>query len=186
MGPLTLRTARLLSLLPLAIPKYMVLTIIYAPPGTTGHSINSVSYQTGSTTGTSVSSTQTFTNSNSVSAGVSGQVLGSGASANVTFDVSHSTSDTQTLELKKTATTTITRPAPSTDGIDHDEDAIYLALSPPIDVAINPYTNPNSVSWAFTPDINKTIVTYVYVFQLKNPKEMPKGVHDLLVSAGRT
>jgi hypothetical protein len=154
------------SLHALAVPKYMVLTIIYAPPGTTGHSSNSVSYQTGSSTGSSVSSTQTFTNSNSVSVGISGQVFGNGAAANATFDVSHSTTDTQTLEIKKTTTTTITRPGPSTDGIDHDEDAIYLALQPPIDVAINPYTNPNSVTWAFTPDINKTIITFVYVGQL--------------------
>jgi len=90
------------------------------------------------------------------------------------------------LDIKKTQTTTITRPGPSLDGIDHDEDVIYLALNPPIDVAIDPYSSPNAVTWAFTPDIDKTIITYVYVGQLNNPKTMPQGVRDLLASAGIT
>lgn len=174
------------SLHALAVPKYMVLTIIYAPPGTTGHSNSSVSYQTASTTGSSVSSSQTFTNSNSVSVGVSGQVLGNGASANATFDVSQSTTDTQTLEIRKTATRQINSQGPSTDGINHDYDAIFLALNPPIDVAIDPYTNPNSVRWGFTQDINKTIITYVYVGQLNGHMTISTGLHDLLVSAGIT
>ena len=174
------------SLHALAVPNYMVLTIVYAPPGTTGHSVNSVSYQAGSTTGTSVSSSQTFTSSQSVSAGVSGQVFGNGAAVNATFDASSSTTDSQTVDIKKTATTTITRPGPSLDGIDHDEDAIWLVLNPPIDVAINPYTNPFSVSWTFTKDVNKAIVTYVYVGQLNGHETMPKGIHDLLANAGIT
>ena len=49
-------------------PKYLVLTVIYAPPGTEGgSSSSSVVYGSGSTTGSTVSSTGSFKQNHSVS-----------------------------------------------------------------------------------------------------------------------
>jgi hypothetical protein len=103
-----------------AVPRYLVLTIVYAPPGANGgRSQSSVEYSDGSTLGTKTSASQTFSTASSTSVGVSGGLLG-GAGVQASFDFSQSTTDTQSLEIKKSKTFTITRPAPAIDGIDHD------------------------------------------------------------------
>ncbi len=58
------------------VPSYLVIAVIYAPPGTTGgHSTNSVNYQNGSTLGVTTSASQSFTQGTSVSVEASGGVL---------------------------------------------------------------------------------------------------------------
>ncbi len=55
------------------LPKYMILTVIYAPPGTNGgHSTSSVEYAAGSSTGTTTSASQTFKLENALSFEASG------------------------------------------------------------------------------------------------------------------
>ncbi|HEY1561997.1 MAG TPA: hypothetical protein VGF71_14105, partial [Caulobacteraceae bacterium] len=120
------------------IPNYMVLTVIYAPPGTGGgHSTSSVTYLSGSTAGTLTSSSESFKSGVSVSIEASGGILGNGGGAGVSWDSSVDTTDGQSLEIKKSTTTTLSQTGPAADGINHDEDEIYLLLKPTISMALS-------------------------------------------------
>src|SRR5579871_1928342 len=153
-------------------PRYFVLTVIYAPPGTQGGmSTSNVTYGSGSTTGTTTSATQAFKQSYSVTATVGAGILGNGGSVGVSFGYNHNATNNQQLAITKTASTTITDTGPSTDGINHDHDLIYLWLNPTIDVTINNKAAAWSISGAETADIQ-----YVYVGWLKDPSQMPTGV----------
>jgi hypothetical protein len=63
----------------------------------------------------------------------------------VGFDFSLSRTDTKSssLEIKKTTSLDLAVNGPSTDGIDHDEDILYLWLSPQVTVTIDPADNLN-------------------------------------------
>jgi hypothetical protein len=164
-----------------AVAKYIVLTVIYAPPGTNGgHSTSSVSYQAGSTTGTLTSASQTFKTANSLSFEGSGGFLGSGGGAGLSFDVSKSTTDSQSLEIKKSTTSTISRTGPSQDGINHDQDAIYLLLNPTVTLALSS----SSAAWLLAN--SSSPIQYVYVGWLNGHAPMPSNVEAVLTSAGIT
>jgi hypothetical protein len=161
--------------------KYLVLSVIYAPPGTDGgHSTSSVSYASGSTTGTSTGASKSFKVNNKISLDTSGGILGSGGAVGVSFDWSHNTTDSQLLDIKKSTATTISRTGPSSDGIDHDEDAIYLLLSPTIDLSLSPST----AEW--TLGSAQGAIQYVYVGQLNGHSTMPPGLASALKASGIT
>ena len=118
----------------------MVLTVVYAPPGTNGgHSASSVSYQSGSTTGTVTSSSRSFKDGVSASVEASGSIFGNGGGVGVAFDYSNST-DSESVEIKKSVTATISQAGPSQDGINHDQDEIWLLLRPTINLALSDST----------------------------------------------
>jgi hypothetical protein len=131
-----------------ATAKYLVLSVIYAPPGTNGgHSSSSVAYSAGSTTGVTTSASQSFKAANALSFEGEGGFLGSGGGGGLSFEFSRSVTDTQALEIKKSVTSTIGPwPGPSQDGINHDEDVIYLALKPTINLALSS----SSAAWSRT------------------------------------
>ncbi len=163
------------------VPNYMVLTIIYAPPGTGGgHSTSSVSYQSGSTAGTLTSSSRTFKDGNAVSVEVSSGTAGNGGGAGVSFDSSHSSTDSQSLEIKKSTTTTISQVGPSQDGINHDNDEIWLLLKPKINLALSSSTT----EWTLAD--TRSLIQYVHVGWLNGHEPMPPGVASVLQNAGIT
>lgn len=163
------------------IPKYIVLTVIYAPPGTNGgHSTSGVSYAAGSSTGTTTSASQTFTMANTLSFEGSGGFLGNGGGAGLSFDWSHSATDSQSLEIKKSTTSTISRNGPAQDGVNHDEDAIYLGLNPKVDLKISSA----AVSWLLTAAPSQ--IQYVYVGWLNGHVPMPANIAAALNGAGIT
>lgn len=163
------------------VPNYIVLTVIYAPPGTNGgHSSSSVSYQAGSTTGTLTSASQSFKTANSLTFEGSGGFLGNGGGAGLSFDVSHSATDSQSLEIKKSATSTINRTGPSQDGVNHDEDAIYLLLNPTVNLALSS----SSASWLLANSLSP--IQYVYVGWLNGHMAMPAPIATSLANAGIT
>ena len=159
-------------------PKYYVLTVLYAPPGTQsdtqgGKTTSVVTYGAGSTTGTIISASKSFKNMHSVTA-TAGASFGIGAEVGVSFGVTDSGSNGSSLAITKSKTTTIQDAGPASDGIDHDHDLIYLWLNPSIDVTVNSASS--SASWTIgsgTADIQ-----YVYVGWLKHPAQMPPGVAD--------
>lgn len=164
------------------IPKYIVLTVVYAPPGTNGgHATSSVSYAAGSTTGVTTSASQSFKVANSLSFEGSGGFLGNGGGVGASFDWSHSVTDTQSLEIKKSTTSTISRTGPSQDGVNHDEDGIYLLLNPKVDLNVSS----SSGQWMFA-DNSQSPIQYVYVGWLNGHQTMPAGVATALHSAGIT
>ena len=163
-----------------ATAKYLVLTVIYAPPGTNGgKSSSSVSYAAGSTTGTTTSASQSFKAGNTLSFETSASYLGTGGSLGLSFGYSQSNNDSQSLEIKKSVASTINRQGPSQDGINHDEDAIYLLLNPAINLALTS----SSAVWTLG-DNSKSPVQYVYVGWLNGHMAMPGGVATALQSAG--
>ena len=92
-------------------PSYMVLTVLYAPPGTNGgKSSSQVSYTAGSTTGTTVSVTSAFKSTVKVKVGLE---VGSGVvtlGVNAGFSGSTGSSGTQSMTISKTAANEIDVP----------------------------------------------------------------------------
>ena len=164
-----------------AHPQYLVLTVIYAPPGTAGgKSSSSVSYEAGSTTGSSVSSSHTFKTGSSLTFQTSVGIFSTGGGAGASFEYARSTTDNQSLEIKKSTTAKITRPGPSKDGIEHDEDEIWLLLKPTIDLSFSS----SSSAWMLASE--PCVVQYVHVGWLNGHEPMPAGVASALQGAGIT
>ena len=151
-------------------PKYVVLTVVYAPPGaSTGSSGSSVEYSNGSSLGSTVSTTSSYKSDYDVSATVSGGFI---ATASVTMGVDWSETQTSKAEIsiKQSSTKTISVPGPDQDGINHDFDEVYLWLNPIVNVRVQNHTliyslgvDPSSA------DPNSLDVTYLYAGELKNP-----------------
>lgn len=162
-------------------PRYLILTVVYAPPGTQGgHGPSSVSYGSGSTTGTTTTISNSFKSAGSVTLDASGGFLAE-ARAAVSFGYGRSKTNSNALEIKKTSTTTIKADGPSSNGIDHDGDIIYLWLNPKIDLAVTQST----AAWMLT-GTNIADIQYVHVAWLKNPQIMPAGVAQRLQTYGIT
>lgn len=169
-----------------AQPKYIVLTVIYAPPGTNGgHSTSSVSYSANSTTGTTTAAGESFQVANSITFTNGADFLGNGGSVGVSFSVSHSDTDSQSLEIKKSATSSINQNGPGQDGINHDNDAIWLLLNPTVNLSIS--TAP-SASWNFSNSMSPSSspIQYLYVGWLNGHVPMPPQIGALLQNAGIT
>src|SRR6185295_1236808 len=82
-------------------PRYYILSVMYAPPGTHGGDISSsVKYGSGSTTGTTVSASSSFKDSNSVS--VSTDSLGY-VQLEASYEYSRNSSRSNSLDIKKSA-----------------------------------------------------------------------------------
>ena len=114
-------------------PKFYVLTVVYAPPGTNGgNSASSVSYAEGSSAGSTVSASDSFKQSYKITAGAEMNLDGFDTTAEASVGTSGSTTNSNSTEITFTKTSTINTPGPPTDDIDHDHDKIYLLLSPTI------------------------------------------------------
>lgn len=158
-------------------PKYVVLTVVYAPPGTqSGKSSSSVVYGSGSTAGTTTSASNSFKQNYSVSVTAGGGFLGS-VEATAGFGYGKTSTDSKSLDIKKTANLTIQDGGPGIDGVDHDHDLIYLWLNPAISVSLTP----EAASWTLT-GTQSASIQYVYVGWLKHPDTMPLGVKQALQS----
>lgn len=160
-------------------PKYLILFVLYAPPGTQGGlSTSSVTYASGSTAGTTVSAQNGFKQGYAVSVeasnGIIGDILG-GGSVSTNFGYARNASNAQALDIKKSASTQISVTGPSSDGIDHDHDVIWLWLNP----SLRASTTPSALKWTVDTGIAADI-QYVYVGHLKNPALMPLGVAQRL------
>jgi len=98
-------------------PKYLILTLIYAPPG----SSSSVSYTNGSATGTTNGGNQS--QGGSFTAGVTGNFT-------LTDTVSGSTTKASTLQVTKTITQGLASSS-TEDVLDHGNDTFYILVHPP-------------------------------------------------------
>jgi hypothetical protein len=165
--------------------KYLILTVVYAPPGTTGgHSTSSVTYGSGSSMGTKMTASNSFKQGVGVTAEVEGGEAGSFADTKFTFGFAQTKNEGDAIEIKKNSSSEINVNGPASDGIDHDHDMIYLWLSPVIDLALTP----TAVSWNFATDANIPAgIIFVYVGWLKDPSQQNfKGVAQTLAEHGIT
>jgi hypothetical protein len=165
-------------------PRFLILTIVYAPPGSggSGGGVNStVVYAAESSTGFSTSAGKSFTTSNSVRADSSGSLFGNGGGAGISFDYSKSTTDTTGVDIKKSTGTTITRNGTQSPGVNHDDDQLLVWLNPVIAASVGP----TSIAWHFD-QTAPAVLQWLTVRELKNPTLMADGTRRLLASYGVT
>jgi hypothetical protein len=165
-------------------PKYHVLGVDYAPPG----SRSSVTYSANFSRGGSNSLTETFGNSTSVSVTTSLKfgVEAAGANHSTTITSAYAQQgETQTgssWSLNATGGQIVYGPASSAAGIDHNYDIVWIWLNPAVELTL---TGPASFNWdgyaynAADP-ANQMDVLYLYVFELKNPALIPANVASRL------
>ncbi len=167
-----------------ARPKYQVLTVVYAPPGTSGgKSASSVDYGTGSSTGTTTSISDAFKAGVDVTASVGVSVGIASLSVSSDFNYAKTKTDTHSLDIRKSKSYDLKVSGPDRDGIDHDLDQYYIWLNPLLDLTIDPE---NNVAWAVAVDGPTMLVQYAYGAWLRDPSKMPPGVKRQLDAAGLT
>jgi len=167
-----------------ARPKYYILTVLYAPPGTTGGNTSAgtsnslVDYGSGSTTGT------TTTIASSVKAGFNLQ-FGPSKEEGLQFGFSQNTTDSSSVLIQKAVTFDIKIPGPAAlpaaDGIDHDHDVFALLLNPLLTVSEFPGNNVQVAMGVDGPIMN---IQYVYAGWLNGAQPMAPGVLSQLEAAG--
>lgn len=166
---------------PNVYPKYVILDIVYAPPGCSGTTVDkcaaegNVSYTNNSSTGTKLSATSSFLAGTKVTVGVK-DVWNASASFQATS--TDSTSET----LTKSKSFNLADPG-TQDGVNHDEDEFVLLTDPVINLA---YPAEGSIKWslgAFNWDAN---ILTVSAGQLKNPSSMQPGLTKQFNSLGFT
>lgn len=146
------------------VPKFLVLTVIYAPPGLDGgKSTGYVDYGSVSQTGSSIASSHTFKQEAGVTAtaSVGPDAGGFGGSASVGFNVTASTTDKTQLDIKKSQGLDIKVSAPSADGVDHAQDQIWIWIKPKVSLI----SSGTSISWSL--NNNNQVNQYLTVGQLK-------------------
>jgi hypothetical protein len=82
------------------------------------------------------------------------------------FTASTTQTDSSALEIKKSTSLDIQVTGPGADGINHDEDKIYLWLNPLVNMTIDELGN---ITWTVTADGDDMNITYAPVAALKDP-----------------
>lgn len=164
-------------------PKYQVLGVDYAPPGARSF----VTYSANFSRGGSNTLTDTFGNQTTLSVtetlkfGVEA-VSPVTASLSTTITGSHAQqAESQTgnsWSINTTGGQTVSGPASSAAGIDHDYDVIWIWLNPAVNLTLTGPSNFNWGGYAYNPadPVNQMDVIYLYVYELKNPSLIPPNV----------
>ena len=106
-----------------AYPKYQILTVLYAPPGTDGgKSSSQVSYSSGSATGTTDSTSNSFKQGVDVTASVGGDIGPVSLGASADFTASQTSGETSQVQINKGTNNQINVSGPAQDGINHGND----------------------------------------------------------------
>jgi hypothetical protein len=159
-------------------PKYLVLTVIYAAPGSKDCAIAStLKYSADSTLGSIVSSSHTSkTDANGgVTVTVGTAVTGNDGSFSVSVDHSDEHGNSSDADVKMTNSSGFSGSKSCRDGINHDDDQIYLLLGPELRVRIVDAPDGEQVSW--TPvEGSMNGVQWVTVGQLKGLEPLSDGM----------
>ncbi len=163
-------------------PKYYILTVIYSPPGSAGGTASYVTYESGETVGSKVTATKTFKEDIKVTASASMGVAGDKVDLAARFQIVKARSQGDAVEIRKKDTTVLGPTyGPNADGIDHDQDTIWLWLNPAVDFVFGETT----VDWGFN-GVGPAALQWVYAGWLKDPSRMPPGVARTLADYGIT
>lgn len=184
-GPLWDQNVRLPTGYGTARPKYMILTLVYAPPGTAGVSPtqvqSQVQYQNGSITGVTTTCSKSFKGGFSLTANVGTLV----DSASVQFTASRTTTNSSQLQISTGQSTQITVKGPTVDGIDHDYDLFYILLGPIVALTADPQGH---ATFGIVNEPQDMSIHLLQVGMLKNPPTLPMdpALAALLTAAGLT
>jgi hypothetical protein len=165
-------------------PKFIILTVTYAPPG----SASSVTYSNSTMLGTSNSVSNSFTNDVSLNASISSgfSIFGFGVNftSTASTDLQQESDSSSSIAVNETTTssTQIRGPSSSALGVDHDEDIVWVWLNPVIHFVANSST---SFTWTgFGFDLNdptgNTDILGIPVKYLNGHAAMPANIADVL------
>lgn len=147
-----------------AYPKFLVVTVVYAPPGSkSGMSGTKVTYGMGNKLGTTVKASSSVKEEVKVGVGVKGTSMGSSAGFDFTVGSSDTRSESDSMSITKSNSYVITVPAPDVDGIDHNFDQIWVNLEPEllIDIAqaqgCESCSQQDELHWRLAPGVGTTI-----------------------------
>lgn len=166
-------------------PKYLIMALVYAPPGcTTGptaqcgtsNGSSLVDYNTGSANGTKVSTKDSFQLGVTISYDNSAIIDGIGAGASYGF--SETTSDTTAVNVTKSQSNEIKVPG-NGDGIDHGQDMFLLLLHPSVTLQ----KTGDQILWSFTKGGD---LYEVYVSELRRSATMRPTIASTLKELGFT
>ena len=130
-------------------PKYMILGVTYAPPG----SQSSVTYTDSTLVGNTTTINKSFNDQTSVSvqitAGVGAFGNGGKISGTETTSYSQMSSSSDSVTINKTIQVSDKTPGPlnSFAGINHDLDVVWLWLNPVLPFTVNTSVNPPALTW---------------------------------------
>lgn len=169
-------------------PKYVVLTVTYAPPG----SGSSVTYSNSTMLGTSLSLSNSFTNTTSQTTSGGGGIkfsifgisIGGGGSATSSNQFTQETDSSSSFAVNQTATlsTVVPGPASSAQGLNHDVDLIWIWLNPVLNFSMS---SSNVLTWTgFSFDLRDPVgemdVIGIPVAFLNGHQAMPANIADVL------
>lgn len=162
-------------------PKYVIISVEYAPPG----AASQVDYGTSSVFGSSTSTTKSFSTTNTVSISTSGGPFKGNNSSEWTATQDDSTS----ISIQKTTTNDIITPGPLADGIDHNFDKVWIWINPQVDFLIFAPSGQASGQYSYTNDpldpAGQMDVQFIYLKWLKNPALMQTEAPGLLDALAR-
>jgi hypothetical protein len=167
-------------------PKYMILTVVYAPPGSQGCMFNSsASYGDGTTLGTTISASSSFNTETKISASVGAEVAGNGGEIGASFAFGQKDSNGSEMSVTNKSGSSIKASGPCSDGINHDYDRVYVLLGPEVPVEFaDPAGCPNcggeTTSWSLAPNVGTQYE--VYVGELKGTMEMRQSTSDIFAA----
>jgi Bacterial Ig-like domain (group 3)/Galactose oxidase, central domain len=119
-------------------PKFMVLNVMYAPPG----SGSSVTYTNQTQVGVGTTATQTKSNAPTLS--LSGSIGIATIGGNGNYTNAQSTTNTYSVNTTTTDAMTVPGSSSSTLGVDHEADVIWVWLNPESDFSL---TAPSTLVW---------------------------------------
>ncbi len=124
-------------------PKYVVLAVIYAPPGPKSN----VNYGESTKLGTSSTVENLFSNSLSITSGI--ETLGVKMSMSANWTSVRDTTRTLAIENTTSMNKQFAGPVNALDGIDHDADSILLWINPQVNFRA---TSASTVRWDYAYD----------------------------------
>jgi hypothetical protein len=169
-------------------PKYVVLTVTYAPPGAG----SSVTYSNSTMMGTSLSLSNSFTSTTSqttsggggVKLSIFGISLGGGVSATSSTQFTQETDSSSSIAVNQTATlsTVVPGPSSSAQGLNHDVDLVWIWLNPVLNFSMS---SSGAITWTgFTFDLRDPAgemdVIGIPVAFLNGHQTMPANIADVL------
>jgi hypothetical protein len=160
-------------------PRYLVLTLLYAPPGCSGSTTDkcsvqgNVSYGSSASNGTQVSATASFQRGDKV--GVGSEV------ASQTQDFQITTTDSTSETVTKTQGLTLSLPA-TQDGVIHDLDQFILLTDPVVTIQ----QTGSAALWSLGVSGGSFDIFPVTVGELRNPSTMLPDVARHLAALGFT
>ena len=146
-------------------PAYVLLSILYDPPG----AASSVSFSDGNNEGSTTGISSSFGNGLSIAASTSGGLIGEGT-VGATFSQSNSTANASTFSITSSSAQG-SQVSSTKDGIDHSQDRFFIWLNPLITVK---QTGPNTAVYGVgTVNGNPMDIIDVSLAELQNPSSIP-------------